>query len=235
MLNQSYIKQLENNVWFSELPANFQHFILDKAQLLHIEKDQKIFLSGDLFNGIYAILEGTVSLGYINIQGKEAIAAIVEPIMWFGEISLVDQQPRSHDAISVRKSIILHIHAQDLLQLLEHHPQFWFYIAKLTSQKLRFAFLELISIQTQTIYQRLAQRLLVILSGYGNHLEIENKTIHLTQAQLSQMLVCSRQTINQELQNLEKDAVIKVSFKKIEVLDHEKLKHIAYSSNEQTK
>lgn len=173
MLELRDIKQLENNVWFSELPPIFQTFILEKSQLLHAEKDQKIFLSGDIFNGLYAVLEGSVRLGYIDIQGKEAVAAIVEPIMWFGEISLVDQQPRSHDAIATRKSVILHIHAPEMIQLLNDHPQFWFYIAKLTSQKLRFAFLELISIQTQTIYQRLAQRLLVILGGYGNHLHIE--------------------------------------------------------------
>lgn len=233
MLELRDIKQLENNVWFSELPPIFQTFILEKSQLLHAEKDQKIFLSGDVFNGLYAVLEGSVRLGYIDIQGKEAVAAIVEPIMWFGEISLVDQQPRSHDAIATRKSVILHIHAQEMIQLLNDHPQFWFYIAKLTSQKLRFAFLELISIQTQTIYQRLAQRLLVILGGYGNHLHIENNIIHLSQEQLAQMLVCSRQTINQELQNLEKQGVIKVSFKRIEVLDNEKLHRIAHNLKEQ--
>lgn len=235
MLELRDIKQLENNVWFSELPPIFQTFILEKSQLLHAEKDQKIFLSGDIFNGLYAVLEGSVRLGYIDIQGKEAVAAIVEPIMWFGEISLVDQQPRSHDAIATRKSVILHIHAQEMIQLLNDHPQFWFYIAKLTSQKLRFAFLELISIQTQTIYQRLAQRLLVILGGYGNHLHIENNIIHLSQEQLAQMLVCSRQTINQELQNLEKQGVIKVTFKRIEVLDNERLQNIAYNLNEQNK
>ncbi|WP_163120800.1 Crp/Fnr family transcriptional regulator [Acinetobacter portensis] len=233
MLELRDIKQLENNVWFSELPPIFQTFILGKSQLLHAEKDQKIFLSGDIFNGLYAVLEGSVRLGYIDIQGKEAVAAIVEPIMWFGEISLVDQQPRSHDAIATRKSVILHIHAQEMIQLLNDHPQFWFYIAKLTSQKLRFAFLELISIQTQTIYQRLAQRLLVILGGYGNHLHIENNIIHLSQEQLAQMLVCSRQTINQELQNLEKQGVIKVTFKRIEVLDNEKLHRIALNLKEQ--
>ena len=235
MLELRDIKQLENNVWFSELPPIFQTFILEKSQLLHAEKDQKIFLSGDIFNGLYAVLEGSVRLGYIDIQGKEAVAAIVEPIMWFGEISLVDQQPRSHDAIATRKSVILHIHAQEMIQLLNDHPQFWFYIAKLTSQKLRFAFLELISIQTQTIYQRLAQRLLVILGGYGNHLHIENNIIHLSQEQLAQMLVCSRQTINQELQNLEKQGVIKITFKRIEVIDNERLQNIAYNLNEQNK
>ncbi len=202
---------------------------MNHAQHHHYEKEQKIFHTGDLFNGIYAVLEGAVRLGYIDINGNEAVAAIVEPIMWFGEISLVDHQPRSHDAITVQKSIILHLPSADIENLLQKHPEFWYHIAQLTSQKLRFAFLELISIQTQTLTQRLAQRLLFILNGYGSHLTIETNMIHVSQEQLAQMLTCSRQTVNQELQLLEKLGLLKVSFRKIEVLDFAHLHQIAHS------
>lgn len=230
MLDQNYIKQLDNNVWYAKLPLEFQHFVFEKSHLLKVDKDQTIFSSGDAFDGLYAVLEGAIRLGYIDIEGREAVAAIVDPIMWFGEISLVDQQPRSHNAIATQKSVLLHIHANDIQLLLKSHPEFWFHIAQLTSQKLRFAFLELISIQTQTLGQRLAQRLLFILNGYGNHIEIENNAIHLSQEQLAQMLVCSRQTINQELQHLEKLKIIQISFKKIEVLDFSKLHQLAYQT-----
>ena len=229
MLDEQYLPHLNNNLWYSQLEPSFQQFILEHSHMLEVLKDQSIFLSGDTFNGLYAVLEGAVRLGYIDIQGKETVAAIAEPIMWFGEISLVDQQPRSHDAITVQKSVILHLPSANLQLLLQQHPQFWFHIAQLTSQKLRFAFLELISFQTQNIKQRLAQRLLFILNGYGNHLSIEQNSIHLSQEQLAQMLVCSRQTVNQELQELEKQGVLKVAFRKIEILDFNLLHQIAHA------
>lgn len=228
MLDEQYLPHLNNNLWYSQLEPSFQQFILEHSHMLEVLKDQSIFLSGDTFNGLYAVLEGAVRLGYIDIQGKETVAAIAEPIMWFGEISLVDQQPRSHDAIAVQKAVILHLPSANLQLLLQQHPQFWFHIAQLTSQKLRFAFLELISFQTQNIKQRLAQRLLFILNGYGNHLSIEQNSIHLSQEQLAQMLVCSRQTVNQELQELEKQGVLKVAFRKIEILDFNLLHQIAH-------
>ena len=181
MLDPQYLPHLNNNYWFAQLSPDFQRYILEHAHLQHVQKEQRIFLSGDAFDGMYAVLEGAVRLGYIDIQGKEAVAAIAEPIMWFGEISLVDQQPRSHDAIAIQKSTILHLPSTSIQQLLHDHPQFWFHIAQLTSQKLRFAFLELVSIQTQNISQRLAQRLLFILNGYGNHIEIEQHSIHMSQ------------------------------------------------------
>ncbi len=88
---------------------------------------------------MYAVLNGAIRLGYIDIQGKEAVAAIAEPIMWFGEISLVDQLPRSHDAIALQKTTVLHW-PRSIQHLLNEQPQFWFHIAQLTSQKLRLHF-----------------------------------------------------------------------------------------------
>ncbi|MGE8561713.1 MAG: Crp/Fnr family transcriptional regulator [Acinetobacter sp.] len=229
MLEPIYIDHLEHNAWFSQLPSAFKEFIVNHAAQQQFAKEQAIFHSGDRFNGIYAVLNGAVRLGYIDIEGKESVAAIVEPIMWFGEISLVDAQPRSHNAIATQKSLILHIPSVAIQNLLQQYPMFWYHIAQLTSQKLRFAFLELIAIQTQSLTQRLAQRLIFILNGYGNHLMVETNTIHLSQEQLAQMLTCSRQTVNQELQALEKQNILRLSFKKIEILDLPKLHRIAHA------
>ena len=228
MFEAKDINHLENNAWFSQLPSIFKEYILSHAVQQNFDKEQAIFHSGDAFNGLYAVLNGSVRLGYIDIEGKESVAAIVEPIMWFGEISLVDAQPRSHDAIAIQKSLILHIPSGAIQKLLQEQPIFWYHIAQLTSQKLRFAFLELISIQTQTLKQRLAQRLMFILNGYGSHLMIEKNTIHLSQEQLAQMLTCSRQTVNQELQALEKQNILRLSFRKIEILDLAELHRIAH-------
>lgn len=230
MLTETELSVLQNNVWYLQLPSLFQDFIVKHAIHLYVERDQAIFHHGDTFDGIYAVIQGKVRLGYIDIEGNESIAAIAEPIMWFGEISLVDQQPRSHHAIALEKSTILKISSTGIEEILRQHPQFWFHIAQLTSQKLRIAFLELIAIQTLNISQRLAQRLLFILNGYGNHVHIENHIIHLSQEQLAQMLMCSRQTINQELHLLEQQGILKIAFRKIEILDIQKLHSLAYSA-----
>ena len=100
-------------------------------------------------------------------------------------------------------------------------------ITLLCSQKLRYVFLEQIAIQTQSISQRLAQRLLFILEGYGNRSCIEDFNIQISQDQLANMLTISRQTVNQELNLFEKQGIIQLGFKKIEVIDIEKLKKVA--------
>ena len=222
------LKQLENNLWFSQLPEKFQNFIFEKSIQQCYQKDQAIFRSGDPFNGIYAVVKGNVRLGHLNLEGHETIAAIVEPIMWFGEISLVDDQPRSHDAICMTETYILYLPATEIQLFLSEYPAYWYHIAQLTTQKLRFAFLELLSIQSQNIQQRVAQRLLFILNGYGNHVNIEQSCVHLSQEQLAQLLRCSRQTINHELGLLEELGIIRVAFKKVEILDLTKLHQLAH-------
>ncbi|HDG7212789.1 Crp/Fnr family transcriptional regulator [Acinetobacter nosocomialis] len=229
ILDLIYINRLKENTWFSVLPEAFQKFILEYGKQITFEKNSYVFHAKDEFNGIYTVLEGSISLGYVDVNGNEALSAIAEPIMWFGEISLIDHEPRSHDAIALKKSTVLHIPAKPLNDLLKDNPYYWYYFARLTSQKLRYVFLEQIAIQTRSLSQRLAQRLLFILEGYGNHLIVQERQIHISQDQLANMLTVSRQTINHELNLLEKQNIIKISFRKIEILDMEKLNLIAKS------
>ncbi|OBY74633.1 Crp/Fnr family transcriptional regulator [Acinetobacter gyllenbergii] len=231
MLDRVYIQHLQQNSWFSHLAEPFQNFIIQHGKKHIVEKNAAVFKAQDIFDGVYGVLEGSISLGYIDVNGNEAIAAIAEPIMWFGEISLIDQQPRSHDAIALKKSVVLQIPAQSLNDFLLQNPYYWYYFALLTSQKLRYVFLEQIAIQTQSISQRLAQRLLFILEGYGNRALIQDFSIQISQDQLANMLTVSRQTVNQELNQFEKQGVIQLGFKKIVVLDLERLRILATASH----
>ena len=224
VLDPIYIRHLQQNAWFSQLTEPFQQFVIEHGKKLVIEKNAAVFHAQDQFDGVYGVLEGSISLGYIDVNGNEAIAAIAEPIMWFGEISLIDNQPRSHDAIALKKSVVLQIPGEPLKEFLLKNPYYWYYFALLTSQKLRYVFLEQIAIQTQTISQRLAQRLLFILEGYGNRAAINDLNIQISQDQLANMLTVSRQTVNQELNHFEKQGVIQLGFKKIQVIDLNKLK-----------
>jgi len=146
-------------------------------------------------------------------------------------LQLLNRSCGLHDAVALKKSVVLQIPAQALHDFLLQNPYYWYYFALLTSQKLRYVFLEQIAIQTQSISQRLAQRLLFILEGYGNRALIQDFSIQISQDQLANMLTVSRQTINQELNQFEKQGVIQLGFKKIVVLDLERLRILATASH----
>jgi len=83
VLDRVYIQHLQQNSWFSHLAEPFQNFIIQHGKKHIVEKNAAVFKAQDIFDGVYGVLEGSISLGYIDVNGNEAIAAIAEPIMWF--------------------------------------------------------------------------------------------------------------------------------------------------------
>ena len=93
------------------------------------------FSSGEFFDGLHTILAGPVRLGYVDIQGQEALFAIVGPVVWVSEISFIDHQPRSYNAICIQPSKVLKISEANLLKLVQKHLKFWRHLAAMTNQK----------------------------------------------------------------------------------------------------
>lgn len=212
--------------WFSQLPAALQAELLAMAQLRRLAPGQRLFHRGDPPCGLYAVLEGAVRIGSISESGKELLLVLVEPPHWFGEISLFDGQPRTHDAFAEGQVTLLNLPQAPLLALLQRLPQHWRDFALLMSQKLRLAFIALEDMSLLPAPQRLARRLLMITEGYGG-LAGRRRVIQLAQEQLAMMLAISRQTTNQILKELEAQGALRLTYGEIEILDLECLKRAA--------
>lgn len=212
--------------WFSQLPVGLRDALLAMAQLRRLAPGQRLFRRGDPPCGLYAVLEGAMRVGSIGESGKEALLVLVEPPHWFGEISLFDGQPRTHDAFAEGQVTLLHLPQVPLLALLEQEPRYWREIALLMSQKLRLAFIALEEMSLLPAPQRLARRLLMIAEGYGA-LSGHRRVLHLAQEPLAMMLAISRQTTNQILKELEAQGAVRLTYGEIEILDPDLLKRAA--------
>jgi CRP-like cAMP-binding protein len=212
--------------WFSQLPAALQDQLLAMAQLRRLGPGQRLFRRGDPPCGLYAVLEGAVRIGSISESGKEALLVLVEPPHWFGEISLFDGQPRTHDAFAEGQVTLLNLPQARLLALLHEQPEHWRDFALLISQKLRLAFIALEEMSLLPAPQRLARRLLMIAEGYGG-LGGRRRVIQLAQEQLAMMLALSRQTTNQILKDLEAQGALRLTYGEIEILDVQVLQRAA--------
>jgi len=172
------------------------------------------------------VLEGAIRIGAVGTTGKEALLTLIEPPSWFGEISLFDGQPRTHDAYAEGATLLLNVPQPALLALLEREPRYWRDLALLMSQKLRLAFVALEEMSLLPASLRLARRLVMIAEGYG-WASGARRVIHLSQEQLALMLAISRQTTNQILKDLEAQGILRLTYGGIEILDPERLRHAA--------
>ncbi len=218
-----YRPQLESTPWFRGLPVELQDYLTSHATLLRLEKGQVLYRRGDRSYGLYAVLEGALSIGTVGVDGRESLVAVLGPTAWIGEISLFDGLPRPHDVIAVSRALCLHVPEAALQSLLDATPRYWRDFALLMAQRLRISFKSTESLTLQPAAQRVASRLLLIAEGYDG-LNAVRSTIRLSQDSLASMVSLSRQTTNQLLKSLESQQIVSLKFGEIQILDIERLR-----------
>ena len=89
------------------------------CQEVELAPTEAVFNHGDPGDGLYLILEGAVRISRrVSGIGEEALA-VLKPGMYFGEMSIVDDEmPRSADAIAHERTRLLKLPKDDLRDLM---------------------------------------------------------------------------------------------------------------------
>jgi CRP/FNR family transcriptional regulator, cyclic AMP receptor protein len=93
---------------------------------------QPIVLQGQVGNGLYIVVAGTARI----IRGDTELARL-GPGDFFGELSVIDQQPRTASAYAVEPTTCLTLASWDLLAMLERDPRLALNLLKELSARLR--------------------------------------------------------------------------------------------------
>lgn len=215
--------------WFAGLPAPLRAGLLSAAVVRALPSGQRLFSRGDAPCGLYCVLEGSIRASGVDERGREALLMLVEPPNWFGEISLFDGQPRTHDAVAEGPTRVLQVPQPALLSLLAAEPRYWRELALLMCHKLRLAFVALEELSLLGAPARVARRLVLMAEGYGELSAGQRHVLAVSQEQLALMLSLSRQTTNQILKELEGRGLVQLSYGQIALLDLPGLRAAAFS------
>ncbi|AKF04228.1 Crp/Fnr family transcriptional regulator [Sandaracinus amylolyticus] len=216
--------------WFASLPEGFRRALIDAAVIRKLAKGEWLFARGDPPSGLFACVEGSVRItGHVaggKDDGKEVLLAMVEPPLWFGELSVLDGQARTHDAIADDASVLVHVPQPALDAILEREPRYWRPLGVLVSAKLR-VFFTVMEDAAHPLAIRLARRLVLSAERYGDWHDRSSRVVELRQDQLATMLATSRQTVNQLLKDLEARGVVRLAYGTIEIVDLDALRRAA--------
>lgn len=210
---------LQSDDWFASCSGPLQEFLLTASTQRRLADGEPLFIRGDDAGGLHCVLAGSLSIGANHASGSASMLAHLEPYQWFGEISLIDGQPRTHDAVARGESMVLVVPRAALLDWLALHPQAWQEIARLACNKLRLAFHVLEEWGQLSLEQRLARRLWLLAQGYGGRSTAPRRRIRLSQEAMAQMLGVSRQSANKALQVLEQRGLVRRHYGEVELLD----------------
>ena len=117
---------------FQEIPGEMLSNIAQISNELSLEAEQSIFMDGDYGDSLYIIIDGEVSI----IKEKKEIALLGKG-KCIGEMALLDQEPRSADAICITACILLKIDQLGFYELMANNQIIMKQIIKLLTKRLR--------------------------------------------------------------------------------------------------
>lgn len=214
-----YAALLRTGRWFAALPVAFAEALVGAARLVALAPGETLFSRGDPPTGIFACLDGALRVGGVAEDGRESLLILLGPPHWFGEISVLDGQPRTHDAVGDVASLVLHVPQPALDEMFAREPGWWRFIGLLVASKLRLAFDTMEEVAMLPLGMRLARRLALMAQAYGEQRGPTRRRLEVSQDDLALMLSTSRQTVNALLKDLEQRGLIKIARAAVEILD----------------
>jgi CRP-like cAMP-binding protein len=159
-----------------------------------------LFLRGDPGASLYLVEEGWVRLVLASDAGKEFTLDLIGPGACFGELALLDGEPRSADAIAQEDCAVLLLPKADFERFLAAHPRAARALLAVLSRRLRRDALLLHEAVFEGIADRLGRALLRIAEQQADAAApVARWELRVTQEELAGALGVTRESVNKWL------------------------------------
>ncbi len=205
--SQANVTLIRSAPFFQGLPDT----VVERATGHMVTRDhpanQVILLENDWGSSVYFILDGWVKIRTYNLDGKEITLNILGKGELFGEMAPLDEVPRSTDVITLARTVIGNMPAQDFVQMLSSEPQAGIRLAKLMARRLRQVNRRL-RLRESDSTSRVADILLFLAEGQGKRTAEGIEIPNLPHRELSSLSGLARETVTRVLNRLEKKGAI---------------------------
>jgi len=221
--------------WFSTLSPSLRHDILRCAYVKRYKDGELIAARGDQAEAWSAVARGAARVSSTSITGKQVTLNYVEPGVWFGDIAMFDGDRRTHDAFAHGDTTLLSVSRADFRKILSEHVELYEALLRLQARRLRTMFGLIEDLNTLPLRARLAKQLVHLVRSYGVSSLADGGEmrigLQLAQEELAQLLGASRQRVNQELKQMEREEVIRIEPGGLVVRNREALMRIVETDN----
>jgi len=181
-------------------------------------KNAVVLTEGEMGDSLYMIQSGKVKVFIGDEDGREIILKILGPGDFFGEMSMIDKQPRSASVTTIEASTFLVLSHAAFERCVEQAPRIANMVMRVLAQRVREADRKIGTLALMDVYGRVASTLLE-LSVYSNgKLMVGEK---LSQQDLANMVGASREMVNRILKDLSDRGFISIESKSITIINRE--------------
>jgi len=96
----------------------------------------EVFKEGDAGDALYVVADGSVLISAV-LSGERQVLSRVPPGEVFGEMAVIDSQPRSATAVAEVDTTLYVVPRDEMISMLTHSPQFSFSMMREITQRLR--------------------------------------------------------------------------------------------------
>jgi CRP/FNR family transcriptional regulator len=190
------------------------------------ERDETIFHQGSIGGTLYIIVNGQVRIYTTDEAGQELTVRILKAGDFFGELALLDGQPRSASVEAMCKTFTLTLHRASFLHIINICPPIAAALLEAMAARLRNTTVQAGQMAHHSASQRVVRQLLDLTAHYGiaesGEIRID---LHLTQDDLASLSGTTRETVNRVLASLRDQGLIRVERARVSVLNLPELEH----------
>ena len=196
---------------------------------IRVRRGATIFLAGDPGDSFYVVEQGRVKIALTSPDGREVVLTLLGPTDFFGDLALLDGEPRSADAFALEECRLLLLRRSDFLSFLDAHPAVSRKLLAVLSLRLRRNAQLIQDAAFQDVPGRLA-RLLLQLAQQEPQPDHSRPRIssRLTQSELAAMVAASRESVNKALRAFERQGLIGHERGSIVLLDPAALRRVLF-------
>jgi CRP-like cAMP-binding protein len=209
------MKRYADNLRTVNLFSNLKDSELETiSRILYVhsyQRGQLIFQEGESGDALFVVLKGRVKVCLYDEEGREYVLDVIGKDGFFGELALIDDLPRSANAIAMETSDLLVVRRSDFVKLLMENPSISVNILRVLAGRLRVADERIKWLAFLNVEGRILKYLLEVGARLGirmkDYVIIERGP---SQIEIANSCGCSRETVSRMVASLVKKGVISV-------------------------
>jgi CRP/FNR family cyclic AMP-dependent transcriptional regulator len=205
------MRQEENKLFLRRIPllATLSEQQLDAlaagSARRSFPRGRTIVAEGEPSQSLYVLLSGRAKVQRSDTEGKEVILAVLGSGDWFGEMSMIDDAPRSASVITLEPCEFMAIEKASFRKLLAESPEVSMAVMRQLVGRLREADRKIETLALLDVYGRVARVLLDFSEEVNGERIVRNR---LPRQEIAKMIGASREMVSRVMKGLETEGFV---------------------------
>ena len=205
--------------------ASFASLLSELGEPLEFERGEAVYQPGSLSDAVYLVERGRVKLAYIDESGKRLTLTIFDPGEIFGEMCLVGEDHRRHQASAIEDVIVRRVSRREFSQAMKDDPFYLQLMLEHFARRTREYEEALEAFAFKDIQARLSRQLLKLSEEYGVHTKDGILiSFQLTHKELADMIGSARENTTLALNRFAREGILDKSRYRIVIKNEEGLR-----------